>query len=59
MKENSDRWLIDGDCSKCRRRQYCSKDCTKRKRSMNRMIRDFIGVNTGLDILRKHIKKFY
>lgn len=28
----TDRWLIDGDCEKCRRRSYCSKACTKQNR---------------------------
>lgn len=23
----ADRWLIDGDCRKCRRAKYCSKRC--------------------------------
>lgn len=23
----ADRWLIDGDCKKCRREKYCSKRC--------------------------------
>ena len=27
----SDRWLIDGDCSKCRRKNYCNKSCKKNK----------------------------
>jgi len=27
----SDRWLIDGDCSKCRRQKHCSKPCKKCK----------------------------
>lgn len=30
----TDRWLIDGDCEKCRKRTYCSNMCTKRKRSI-------------------------
>lgn len=31
--ENNERWLTDGDCTKCRRQKYCSKPC---KRSENR-----------------------
>lgn len=30
--ENRDRWLIDGDCTLCRRQEYCSKPCTLKKR---------------------------
>lgn len=24
-----DQWLEDGDCNKCRRKKYCTKDCKK------------------------------
>lgn len=24
---DNERWLTDGDCSKCRKANYCSKDC--------------------------------
>ena len=34
MTAETDRWLIDGDCSKCRREPYCAKDCTAYKRAM-------------------------
>ena len=40
--ENRDRWLIDGDCSKCRRKEYCSTECTVSKRAINAFIRDRI-----------------
>lgn len=32
MDENkSNQWELDGDCSLCRRKNYCSKDCSRRK----------------------------
>lgn len=31
----TDQWLLSGDCSICRRRNHCSKPCTKRKRRRN------------------------
>jgi hypothetical protein len=30
----TDRWLIDGDCSKCRRKNYCHTTCKKCKQRM-------------------------
>lgn len=34
----TDRWLIDGDCAKCRRSAYCSKECTpKTRRTKNEL----------------------
>lgn len=30
-EENRDRWLIDGDCSLCRREKYCNKPCKKQQ----------------------------
>lgn len=27
---NSEQWKLDGDCSICRRRDYCSKPCKVR-----------------------------
>lgn len=28
----TEQWLLNGDCSKCRRKNYCSKGCTKYNR---------------------------
>lgn len=27
--EETEQWLLSGDCSKCRREKYCSKQCRK------------------------------
>ncbi len=46
--ESRDRWLIDGDCSKCRRKEYCGTECTASKRRtyayIMEMVRDRLGV---------------
>lgn len=33
----TDQWQLDGDCSQCRRKNYCSKPCTKNKRKTSAM----------------------
>lgn len=40
--ENRDRWLTDGDCSKCRKKDYCGTECIASKRAINAFIRDRI-----------------
>lgn len=27
--EETEQWLLSGDCIKCRREKYCSKQCSK------------------------------
>ena len=34
----TDQWKLGGDCSKCRRANYCSKDCTATKRRKDQII---------------------
>lgn len=34
--ENRDRWLIDGNCTKCRRQKFCSKPCKRHKGAVQR-----------------------
>lgn len=38
MSDNTDRWKVDGDCSKCRRESYCKKPCTARIKAGRRAI---------------------
>ncbi len=44
---DTERWLTDGDCSKCRRKEYCGTECTASKRrtraELLRLIREKIG----------------
>ena len=32
----TEQWLLSGDCNKCRRKPYCSKPCTIAKRHAER-----------------------
>lgn len=38
MDETRDRWLTDGDCTKCRRQKFCSKPCKRHKGAVQREI---------------------
>ena len=39
MSENTDRWKSDGDCTQCRRQNYCKKKCKAYQKASERMIR--------------------
>lgn len=41
----TEQWLLEGDCDKCRRESYCSKECTAFKRGFDG---DFNGWMNGL-----------
>lgn len=43
----SDQWLLDGECKKCRRDKYCSKPCKALQTSLRRLIVD--GVRSGTE----------
>lgn len=45
----TDRWLIDGDCTKCRKKDYCKKECTLSKRVMESLIMNYIRKRIGID----------
>lgn len=57
MTNNSDRWKIDGDCSKCRRQPYCKEAC----RLNNKMVTDItmkaIYEKTGLGVIMQHLER--
>lgn len=36
--EKNEQWLLDGKCSVCRRKNYCSTKCTKSKRRHDALI---------------------
>lgn len=38
----TDQWLLDGDCDKCRREKYCDKECTKAKRATAKVFQNLI-----------------
>jgi hypothetical protein len=47
--ESRDRWLIDGDCTKCRRKEYCDTEFTASKRATCAFIREEIRKNLRSD----------
>jgi radical SAM protein with 4Fe4S-binding SPASM domain len=38
MNQNNERWLTDGKCSECRRKNYCSKACSAHKRRIKALV---------------------
>lgn len=38
----TEQWLLNGECSKCRRQNYCSKPCTKYTRGMETEMRSLV-----------------
>ena len=35
---SNEQWKADGDCSKCRRKSYCSKQCKANKKALQRYV---------------------
>ena len=42
MKDKSEQWNLDGDCSLCRRKNYCSNRCARNKRKLEIMMRSMV-----------------
>ena len=40
--DKTKQWKLDGDCSLCRKNNYCSKPCTRNKRETEIMIRSMV-----------------
>ena len=57
MTNNSDRWKIDGDCSKCRRQSYCSKACRLYSKMVTDTMMKAIYEKTGLGVIMQHLKR--
>ena len=53
FKGTEDSWLIDGNCTNCRRNTYCSKDCKKHKERMYGVLRSMIADKMGGDFLNQ------
>lgn len=47
----TDQWLLDGDCTKCRRNN-CSKPCTIRKKNLKEFIQRQIAAATHIDEMK-------
>ena len=41
--EFNEQWKLDGDCSICRRRSYCSKICTRNRNKNRAELIDLVG----------------
>lgn len=48
-KDESEQWLLDGDCRKCRKAKYCSKQCRISKMNFEQKIHNYILEHTGLN----------
>ena len=55
--EESEQWLLNGLCEKCRKRNYCAKDCkraaTRRQREIIAFINEKTGFNNIMNIIHK------
>lgn len=40
--DKTEQWKLDGDCSLCRKKNYCSKPCTRNKRETEIMMRSMV-----------------
>lgn len=40
--DESEQWLLDGKCHICRRKEYCSKPCTRCKRRNTYEVRNAV-----------------
>ena len=45
--EKTDQWLLNGDCSLCRRNNYCSKSCTVHRRNIHKCV--YHAVESSID----------
>lgn len=47
--QENEQWKLSGDCTKCRRNNYCSKPCTRYNRraraEMKRLVADWVEIN--------------
>ena len=51
LQGTEESWLTDGNCAKCRRNIYCSKDCKKHKQAMQALFRSMLEQKLGGDFL--------
>ena len=54
---DNERWLTDGDCSKCRRAKYCSKPCTRQKRRKKAILMAMLQDKTGITRIQNLLEK--
>ena len=56
MAEENERWKSDGDCTKCRRKEYCSKPCKMFKRAYMKALDQAIAEKTHMNELKKAMR---
>lgn len=39
MISETEQWKLNGDCDKCRRAEFCRKNCTAKKKANARLLR--------------------
>lgn len=39
----TNQWELNGDCAKCRRRNYCSRDCTAKRKKDQEILTKIVG----------------
>ena len=58
--DKSEQWLLNGDCRICRRKNYCSKPCTRCKREtqaeLKRLVANAMNEATG-GVMSEYINK--
>ena len=64
--QENEQWKLQGDCTKCRRKEYCSKPCTRCNRvaraKMKRLVADTMNEMTGgamKEIINKTVYGIY
>ena len=50
--EKNEQWKLDGKCPICRRKDYCSKPCTRAKRARENFVRGAI-MDAMLNVLTR------
>lgn len=51
---SNEQWLEDGDCSKCRRKNYCKKRCKRSRQAMRNTILDMFNKAMLKQLEQKH-----
>lgn len=50
----ANQWELNGECTKCRRKNYCHKDCTAKRKRDQEIIKKIVGQALDpIDILKK------
>lgn len=50
MIPETEQWKLNGDCDKCRRAKYCTKECSASKKATQKLIRGAMEAIIGRSI---------